>query len=262
MTAIMEDIALKSPAELFQPMCSSQAIQRTLSSDEETETIVDETLLGAPADCYHAAGCWETRRQILSIMADKVSFKKLRLWIPDLSSCRFTEAKRHCLTHGRGAPVSSGQAPVMRVSTAQIDHFITFITSAHVIQDLPFGERTITLSSKETIKVPNVIRTMVPERLVKQYLAYCEETGFKALSRSTLLRTLSVCAASVRKSLQGLDYISSSGAEAFDDLCKVAEMLGDAGQGMGWAKQQETNLRESKHYLKSDYKVRFINLFV
>ena len=78
----------------------------------------------------------------------------------------------------------------MRVSTAQIDHFITFITSAHVIQDLPFGERTITLSSKETIKVPNVIRTMVPERLVKQYLAYCEETGFKALSRSTLLRLI------------------------------------------------------------------------
>ena len=66
----------------------------------------------------------------------------------------------------------------------------------------------------------------------------------------------------MRKSLQGLDYISSSGAEAFDDLCKVAEMLGDAGEGKGWAKQQETNLRESKRYLKSDYKVRFINLFV
>ena len=50
-TAIMEDIAPKSPAELFQAMCSSQAIQRTLSSDEETETTVDETLLGALADC-------------------------------------------------------------------------------------------------------------------------------------------------------------------------------------------------------------------
>lgn len=132
MTAIMEDIAPKSPAELFQAMCSSQAIQRTLSSDEETETTVDETLLGALADCYHAAGCWETHRQILSIMADKVSFKKLRLWIPDLSSCRFTEAKRHCLTHGRGAPVSSAQAPVMRVSTAQIDHFIT-LSQVHML---------------------------------------------------------------------------------------------------------------------------------
>ena len=171
-TAIMGDIAPNSPAQLFQATCSSQAIQRTLSSDEETETTVDETMLEALADCYHAAGSWETRRQILSIMADKLSFKKLKRWIPDLSNYRFTEAKRHCLMHGRGAPVPSASAPVMRFSTTQIDHFISFITctSAHVIQELPFGERTITLSSRETIKVPNVIRTMVPERIVKQYL--------------------------------------------------------------------------------------------
>ena len=96
----------------------------------------------------------------------------------------------------------------------------------------PLG-KTITLTSRDTIKVPNVIRTMVPERIVKQYLAYCEEAGFKPLSRSTLVRILNVCPASVRKSLQGLDYFSSSGAQAFDDLCKVAEILGDAGQGMG-----------------------------
>ena len=259
-TTIMEDIAPNSPAQLFQATCSSQAIQRTLSSDEETETTVDETMLEALADCYHAAGSWETRRQILSIMADKLSFKKLKRWIPDLSNYRFTEAKRHCLMHGRGAPVPSASAPVMRVSTAQIDHFISFITSAHVIQDLPFGERTITLLSRETIKVPNVIRTMVPERIVKQYLAYCDETGFQALSRSTLLRILNVCAASVRKSLQGLDYISSAGAQAFEDLCKVVEMLGDTGQGMGWAKKQEIRLRESKRYLKSDFKVYSISI--
>ena len=96
---------------------------------------------------------------------------------------------------------------------------------------------------------------MVPERIVKQYLAYCDETGFQALSRRTLLCILNVCAASVRKSLQGLDYISSAGAQAFEDLCKVVEILGDTGQGMGWAKKQEMRLRESKRYLKSDFKV-------
>ena len=256
-TAVMEDIAPKSPAQLFQALCSSKAIQNILSSDDESDKVaVDETLMEALAECYHAATCWETRRQILSIMADKVSFRKLRRWIPDLSNYRFTEAKRHCLVHGRGAPIPSVSTPGMRVSTAQVDHFITFITSAHAIQDLPFGERTVTLTSRETIKVPNVIRTMIPERIVKQYIAYCDETGFKPLSRSTLVRNLNVCPASVRKSLQGLDYISSSGAQAFDDLCEVSELLGDAGQGVGWAKQQQSRLRESKRYLKSDYKVR------
>ena len=70
-TAITEDIAPNSPAQLFQATCSLQAIQRTLSSDEETETTVDETMLEALADCYHAAGSWETVPQILSIMADR-----------------------------------------------------------------------------------------------------------------------------------------------------------------------------------------------
>lgn len=168
-TAVMEDIAPKSPAQLFQAMCSSKAIQKNLSSDDESEEVaVDETLMEALAECYHAATCWETRRQILSIMADKVSFRKLKRWIPDLSNYRFTEAKRHCLVHGRGTPIASVSTPAMRVSTAQIDHFVAFITSAHTIQDLPFGERTVMLTSRETIKVPNVIRAMVPERIVKQ----------------------------------------------------------------------------------------------
>ncbi len=79
--------------------------------------------------------------------------------------------------------------------------------------------------------------------------------GFKALSRSSLLRILNVCAASTHKSFQGLDYISSASAEAFDDLCGVAKTLGDVGQGMGSAKEKQKRLQEGKHYLKSNYKV-------
>ena len=53
------------------------------------------------------------------------------------------------------------------------------------------------------------------------------------LSRATLLRILSKCAASVPTSVQGVDYVSAAGAEAFDNLCDVVETLGDVGKGMG-----------------------------
>ena len=96
----------------------------------------------------------------------------------------------------------------MGVSQTQLDHFLDFITSTHVIQDVPFGQKSIKLSTKDVITVPNVIRMMVPESIVKQYLAYSTKSGFTTLSRSTLLRNLDVCSASVRKSLQGLGYIS------------------------------------------------------
>jgi hypothetical protein len=53
------------------------------------------------------------------------------------------------------------------------------------------------------------------------------------------LRILNVCSASVRKSLQGIDYFSAAGAEAFDNLISVVEQLGkDLNLGMSWAKEQ------------------------
>lgn len=136
----------------------------------------------------------------------------------------------------------------MRLSTDKVEHFVSFITSPHIIQDLPFGEKIIKLSTKEVIKVPNVIRMIVPERIVRQYQAYCQESGFTAMSRSSLLRVLNFCSASVRKSLHGLDYISSSGSEAFDDLDGIAEMLGDNEQGMSWARRVKDKLKSAKRY--------------
>ena len=144
----------------------------------------------------------------------------------------------------------------MFVFQTQVDHFFDFITGPHVIQDLPLGERLFTLSTKEVISVPNVVRMLIPESIVRQYLAYSEECNFKPLSRRALLNILSVCSASVHKSLQGLDCISSTRAEAFNDLCDVVQRLGDSFMGMSWAKEQSERLRAAKRYLKSDFKVR------
>ena len=70
-----------------------------------------------------------------------------------------------------------------------------------------------------------------------------------------LLRILAVCPASVRKSLQGLDYVSSAGAQAFEHLADIVERLGDAGQGMAWSKDLQSSLQAGKRNIKSDYRV-------
>ena len=112
------------------------------------------------------------------------------------------------------------------MSPTQVDHFLDFITSPHVIQDVPFGEKSIKLSTNEVVTAPNVIRMLIPESIVRQYLAYAEESNVTPLSRRTLLNIISVCAASTRKSFQGLDYISSAGAQGFEDLINVVDALG------------------------------------
>lgn len=140
--------------------------QLILSEEASPEINADETLMAALSECYGAASNWATRRQILSIMADKVRCKTLLKYVSDLTKYRYTEAKRHCLTRGRGMPVPHERVPRQNVSPSQIEHFIMFITSPHIMQDLPFGQRFIVLSDKTTIKVPNVIRTPIPERVV------------------------------------------------------------------------------------------------
>ena len=127
-------------------------------------------------------------------------------------------ARQHSLHYGRGAEIPRVKTPMMRVERKQLDHFLTYITSTHVIQDLPFGQWYLRLSSGEILETPNVIRKMITNRLVKQYQAYCEETNFTPFSPATMLKVLSARAATVRKSLQGLDHIPADGAKSFGGL--------------------------------------------
>ena len=123
---------------------------------------VDQVLINALAECYNSANSWESRRQILSIMADKVAFSTLKKWIPDLTRYRFRVARRHALTHGRCVHIPRIKQTKMFVSPIQLDHFLDVTTSPYVIQDVPFGQKSIELSMKEIVKVPNVIRMLIP----------------------------------------------------------------------------------------------------
>jgi len=175
----------------------------------------------------------------------------------------------------------------MCVSKEKIEHFLTFITSSHIVQDLPFGEKILKLSSGEQLRIPNIVRTLIPDHIILQYQGYCRDTGFGPASRSTIIiniilyvtekpilggtlklcmyvcmyvstlsRILRVCSASTRKSLHGLDYFAATGAEAFDELELIVETIGDEyGKGLTWARETTEKLKQAKRYLKGDYKV-------
>jgi len=135
---------------------------------------------------------------------------------------------------GRGTLPQISHSSAQRYTERQLAHFIDFVQSPHIITDMPFGERTIKLSSGQKITVPDVIRNIIPSRIVAQYLAYCEEAGetkgFKPLASSTLFAILSKCSASTRKSLAGLDNFSCDGSTAFDrlrDLCDEMATYGE-----------------------------------
>ena len=195
-------------------------------------------------------------------MADKVPLKELTQYIPGIISYRFNIARHHNLLHGRGAVVSVDIARRMKVDFAKVDHFLNFITSPHFVQDMPFGERMLRLSTGEVMKTPNIVRMLIPERITQQYFQFCAKTEFTPMSKRTLLRVLYVCSASVRKSLQRLDNFSAQGNKAFEDLCETVDRIADQAKSQAWAKETKQALRSAKQYLRADYKVRLRNSLI
>ena len=142
--AVLDEVAPNKSDQLWKSLVASKSLDQHPVNDNDER--VDEVLMEALAECYRNASNWRTRRQILSIMVDKVSYKTLKKWIPNLTRYRFSEARKHILIEGRGAALSPQSSQTrMVVSQTQLDHFLDFITSPHVIQDLPFGEKSIVI---------------------------------------------------------------------------------------------------------------------
>ena len=95
----------------------------------------------------------------MSIMADKLNFKDLQRWIPNLSRYRFNTPRHHLLLRSKGANVEYVKGTRMYIALEKLDHFLSYITSTHIIHDLPFEEKTLKLSSNTEIKVPNAVRS-------------------------------------------------------------------------------------------------------
>ena len=247
----LDAISPEDNASLWEALLQSGEVEKSLGLPA-TVTPADDKYLQNLANTYSNASTWDTKRQVLSIMADLVPFRILQRYLPDITEYRVKAARHHALRYGRGFPVTTTKSPRMRVDRRQLDHFLAFVTSPHVIQDLPFGQKVLTLADGTVLETPNLIRTLIPERIVAQYREYCKEVDFTPFSRSTMLRILDCCSANVRKSLQGLDYLAADGAKAFDDLITILPRLSC---DRDWLDRLRRSLKEGKQYIKADYKV-------
>lgn len=126
----------------------------------------ERAYLEALAEADSNPSSWDTRWQVLSVMTGVASFNAISEFIPGLTQYHYAVANQHCGQYGQNAPIPTKESARLQIDPKQLDHFLGFITSPHLIQDLQFGEKQLQLSSGNVITVPNVIRTMIPERIV------------------------------------------------------------------------------------------------
>ena len=113
MIAALEEIAPGNAEILLNKLVISNDVA-------QTEDEVHITLVDALAECHKNASHWSTRRQILSVIANKVSYRKLQSWIPGFMSSRNTLT---CMEE------------VLKLK------LVLCRECEHIIQELPFGER-------------------------------------------------------------------------------------------------------------------------
>lgn len=258
--AVLDIITPGEAGNLWEGLQSTMSVEKALGIANQPPS--DSKYLESLAEAYQNATSWDTRRQILSIMADLVPFPVIQKFIPDITEYRMKAARSHVLQYGRGTTVPISKSPRLKIDKTQLDHFLSFVTSSHVIQDLPFGQRYLRLTDGRVLETPNVIRSMIPQRIIQQYTQFCKEQGVKPLSPSTISRILTACGATTRKSLQGLDYYAADGGKGFDDLIDISRKLEAHGRKREWVVWCEKALKSGKQYLKADYKVIITNIII
>ena len=131
---------------------------------------------------YEQAGHWQTQRQILSLFLDDFSRAELQETIPGLSKWRIDQARQHATEVRKGRPIPEIPSYRSKIDPEKVDHFVEYISRPEFVQDVAFGTKTLKLDSGEKIIIPAVIRTVIPSRIISQYLEHCKVQEFEPAS--------------------------------------------------------------------------------
>lgn len=254
MANVLKTIAPGQENELWKAVKRSSDKLDEPSEQTQKRKKWDEQTVQSLVAAYNNAESSQTRTQILSIFVYDFSKSELQTLIPGLSKFKIDTARKHAAEIGGGQPLPEHEIKRHRLDSVKVDHFLDFISTPTYLQDTAFGTKELKLDDGTKITIPNAIRTVIPGRIIRQYQSFCKSIDFEPASETTLYRILRVCSASQQRSLQGLDYVSTEGSQAFDTLNDITGNLYNAGLDKSKCDQLRHDLKEGKFYLKTDYK--------
>ena len=131
-----------------------------------------------------------------------------------------------------------------RLDISKCEHFLNFIFSTGLLQDVAYGVTTIKFDSGEEQKLAHAILTTKYNHAILFYYQMCKVNGYQPLSKSTLFSILKALKPSQRKNLSGLDDIQAAAMNGFEKLANLSKSL---------EKDINHKLEEGKRYLKTKY---------
>lgn len=194
--------------------------------------------------------------QLLSVVAKTMTKDELLQSIPGLTVYKIDQARLLGDAHSRETVKEKIKMTRQRMDEEKMQHALSFFFDPSFMQIVSYGTREMKLDSGEKITIPDVVRTLCHSHLVDMYIAYCKETDFQPLGRTSLFHILRACAASKRKNLRGLDNITAEGVEGYTELHRLIDKLKDLGlMSLDVHSEISTKLTASRIYMKTDYKL-------
>ena len=133
-----------------------------------------------------------------------------------------------------------------RINENKVEHFISFLFSSGLMQDVAYGSTTIKFDCGDSQSIPHAILQSKYTHVIQFYQEVCEEIEYDPLSGSSLWRILRAIKPSQRKSLAGLDDITADGMNGFETIKNVLSDL-------KCQRELFNDLEKSKRYLKMNY---------
>lgn len=120
------------------------------TKDKEKVPLFDETLF-ILKEVYLNADTWLMPRQILSIIVKDRDYNEVKQLIGNVSHWKFTQAKIHCQDVGCGMPLTVEKKHRNKMNEEQLEYFIDYLVSSDIVKDLPYGTKTIRLSTGQIV---------------------------------------------------------------------------------------------------------------
>ena len=135
-----------------------------------------------------------------------------------------------------------------RMNTEKCEHFLNFLFSSGLIQDVAYGMTNIKFDSGDVQSIPHTILQTKFSHTIDFYKTSCSELNYTPLSTTTLRKVLKAINPSQRKSLAGLDDVTADAMNGFELLNKT---LKEKRAG----RELTCQLERAKRYLIMNYQL-------
>lgn len=199
----------------------TQEEQLKVILDDDTETVDEcEATLSHLEKAFQSCVTRQARQSVLMLVPKEYS----KLQICKRFGCTLHEirqARSTCKLYGTCSIQPKENRIYSRLSREKAQHFIDFLLTTGLLQEVAYGTTNLKLDSGEKIVVSNTILNGIHEHAIKEYIIHCSELSYHSLGQTTLRKILNRMKPHVRNKLAGVDSFVVEGTEAFEviNLC-------------------------------------------